>query len=351
VGSRNRRLGLLAGAICLAALVGVAAIFNGFEHPGPLKGNALVVIPKGAGVSTIAGLLKRHGIVSSDFVFKMGVRLTGNQGRIQAGEYSFQSHVSPREIKDILVAGKTVVRKFTLPEGMTSTQAIIALRAAYGLSGPIDSIPAEGVLFPDTYHYSYGDTRTNLIARMEAAMINEIAFRWGRRAQNLPFKSPHDAIILASIVEKETGVAAERAKVAAVFINRLRLKMPLQSDPTVAYGVAIEISAPGRVLGRALTRADLKKPNPFNTYLHKDLPPEPIANPGRAAFLAVLHPLKSDALYFVADGKGGHVFAKTLKSHNRNVRQWRKIRDRRLGKSKKKSVKRTSEKKTVGSKH
>lgn len=327
MGAWIRRLGLGAIAVGAVALVAVAVLFNAFERAGPLTGNALVVVPKGAGLKTITELLHKHGIIESKFVFKTGVRLTGRQSRLQAGEYSFPAAINARAVADLLVSGKTVVRKLTLPEGATVSQALIILRAAYGLAGPVVRVPAEGALLPDTYHYSYGDLRADLIARMETAMVQEVAYLWGRRAKGLPFKAPHEAIILASIVERETAVAAERPMVAGVFLNRLQRKMPLQSDPTVAYGIAYDKAMPGRILNRPLTRADLKKPGVYNTYLNRGLPPEAISNPGRESIHAVLHPARTEALYFVADGKGGHAFAASLKEHNQNVRRWREIRD------------------------
>jgi UPF0755 protein len=214
---------------------------------------------------------------------------------------------------------------------MTTAQVMGLMNAAYGLEGGLGGdlalIPGEGTLLPDTYHYSYGDKRRKMIRRMTRAMTQLVTRLWRDRAPNLSFASPHEAVVLASIVEKETGKPDERALIAGVFHNRLKRKMILQSDPTVAYGAALAEGIPERVLGRALTRADLDRSGPYNTYRNRGLPPGAIANPGRAALEAVLHPARTDALYFVADGSGGHVFAKTLAAHNRNVRRWRRLRD------------------------
>ncbi len=256
----------------------------------------------------------------------IGVRLTGNQGRLRAGEYDFQGAIPARGVMEMLIAGRTVVRKLTIPEGATTARVLALLQGAYGLQGVNVEIPEEGSLMPDTYHYAFGDRRAQLITRMEKAMGDETARLWRARQKGLMLRSPREAIILASIVERETGRGRERPMIAAVFFNRLSRGMPLQSDPTVAYGVALKESAPDRVLRRPLTRADLTTPGPYNTYLNKGLPPYPIANPGRAAIRAVLHPATTRALYFVADGKGGHAFARTLAEHNRNVRRWRRLR-------------------------
>jgi UPF0755 protein len=324
-----RRLGVALLATAVLAGVGLAILYSALDRPGPLGGPAIVVIPKGSGVAPIAELLERHHVVSSAFVLRAGVRLTGNQSRLRAGEYEFPAGVSPRGVIDVLVSGRTVVHKLTIPEGATTAQAVRILHAAYGLEGELPKTPGEGSLLPDTYHYSYGDQRHELVTRMEQALVDVTTRLWRGRAKKLPLTSPQEAIILASIVERETGVASERALVAGVFVNRLNKGMALQSDPTVAYGVALKEAIPDRILRRPLTRADLSAPSPFNTYLNKGLPPEPIANPGREALEAVLNPAKTKALYFVADGNGGHAFANTLDEHNRNVRRWRRILKKR----------------------
>jgi UPF0755 protein len=326
-----RWLARVAGGLAAIAVLVLGLLFHAFDKPGALAGPAIVVVPKGAGVSTIARLLARNGIIGDALVFEAGVLITGNSAVMRAGEYEFPGHASARDVMDILRSGKTLVRRLTVPEGMTTAQVMGLMDAAYGLEGELEgdprAIPEEGTLLPDTYHYSYGDKRREMTVRMTRAMTQLVTRLWRDRAPNLPFASPHEAVVLASIVEKETGKPDERALIAGVFHNRLKRKMILQSDPTVAYGVALAEGIAERVLGRALTRADLDRSGPYNTYRNRGLPPGAIANPGRAALKAVLHPAPTDALYFVADGLGGHVFAKTLAAHNRNVRRWRRLRD------------------------
>lgn len=324
-----RRLGLAAILLVVSGAIGLAVIFHAFDRPGPLGGPAIVVIPKGKGMGPIADILEKHGVISSKFIFMAGVRLTGNQGRLKAGEFEFPAGGSPRRVMEVLIGGETVVRKLTVPEGSTTAQVVTLLHGAYGLKGELPRTPEEGSLLPDTYYYSYGDERHELVSRMEQAMVDITTRLWPNRAPDLPLNSPQDAIILASIVERETGVGGERPLIAGVFYNRLKRGMPLQSDPTVAYGVAIKEAIPDRVLRRPLTRSDLSAPSPYNTYLNKGLPPHPIANPGRASIEAVMQPASTKALYFVADGNGGHVFANTLSEHNRNVRRWRRIQRQR----------------------
>jgi UPF0755 protein len=234
-------------------------------------------------------------------------------------------------VLDKLVAGDVVLRQVTIPEGLTTAQVLDLLAGVDGLEGTISMPPSEGSLLPETYDYTLGDTREMLIERMRKGMDSLIAELWPKRAAELPLKSPEEAVILASIVEKETGIPAERPRVAAVFVNRLKRGMPLQSDPTVIYGltrgkVASVANGEG-ILGRKLIRADLDLDNPYNTYRILGLPPGPIANPGRASLEAVLNPPATTELYFVADGTGGHAFASTLEEHNRNVARWRKLQN------------------------
>jgi UPF0755 protein len=324
-----RRLGIVVLIAATFGSMGFAALQNVFDRPGPLSGQARVVVPKGKGVAQIAKLLERHGILSSSLLFVVGVRLSGNQGRLRAGEYDFPGGISARGVMEVLNAGSTVVRKLTIPEGTTTAGVLEVLQGAYGLRGGLKAPPAEGTLMPDTYHYAFGDQRIQLIARMEKAMTKEISRLWGMRSKGLALRSPREALILASIVERETARGEERPMIAAVFLNRIKRGMLLQSDPTVAYGVALKEAVPDRVLRRPLSRADLAAPGAYNTYLNKGLPPNPIANPGRAAIAAVLHPAQTNALYFVANGKGGHAFAPNLAEHNRNVRRWhRYLRER-----------------------
>lgn len=295
-------------------------LYAQFTGPGPLPVSTAVVIPSGTGLEGIASSLKRAGAIRHDVVFIIGARAVGKARGLKAGEYLIPASSSPRQIMHILGSGKTVVRRLTIPEGLTSAEVMNRLDLAEGLAGTT-ALPPEGSLLPETYHFSYGDLRQALIARMQAAMVETVSRLWEMRAPDLPIRTPEEAIILASIVERETGVPQERALVAGVFVNRLKQGMRLQSDPTVAYGIAPE------GLGRPLTRADLKQPSPYNTYVIQGLPPTPIANPGIDAIRAVMNPVETDYIYFVADGSGGHAFARTLKEHNRNVRAWRKIRN------------------------
>jgi UPF0755 protein len=321
-----RWLAFATGGLLVVVTLAFGFLMHRFDAPGPLAGPSIVVVSKGTGVGAIADLLARQGVLASAFVFEAGVRVSRAGAALRAGEYEFPGRASARDVMDILRGGRTVVRKLTAPEGMTTPQVIALVTAAHGMEGLVGPMPPEGDLLPDTYHYSWGDGRADMIARMEKAMTEAVARLWRERAPDVPLTLPADAVILASIVEKETGKPEERARIAGVFYNRLRRGMPLQSDPTVAYDRALAAGIPERVLGRALTRKDIETPGPFNTYLNRGLPPEPICNPGIAALTAVLHPEKTDALYFVADGNGGHAFARTLDEHNANVRRWRKLR-------------------------
>jgi UPF0755 protein len=298
--------------------------FGQYIKPGSTIAETTAFIPQGSGVDAIANILGEAGIIDNPLIFRLGVRLNRVDKGLKAGEFSFPHGVSAKGAADVLISGKTVLRRLTIAEGLTSVQVFDQLVATGGLEETFD-VPLEGSILPETYYFSYGDSRTDIVERMVKSMDKALTSLWDQRAEGLPFKSPLDALILASIVEKETGIKAERARIAGVFINRLRKGMRLQSDPTVVYGLS-EGEGP---LGRALTRADLKKQNPYNTYTIAALPPGPICNPGLAAIKAVLNPAKTDELYFVADGTGGHVFARTLKQHNNNAARWRKIRDAR----------------------
>ncbi len=293
-----------------------------FVRPGPLEASTIVIVPRGVGVEGIANELLKGGVIADALVFRLGIRASAADKSLRAGEYTFPARISAREVVALLTSGKTVVRRLTVAEGLTSAQIVARLDATDGLSGTVKGIPGEGTLLPETYHFSFGDRRKSMISRMIDAMDATLEDLWERRVPDLPFKTPLEALILASIVEKETARPDERARIAGVYINRLRKGMRLQSDPSVAYG----LSADGQPLGRPLTRTDLDTRTPFNTYRIKGLPPSPICNPGRAAITAVLDPAATDELYFVADGTGGHAFAHTLKEHNRNVARWRKIR-------------------------
>ncbi|MDG2032361.1 MAG: endolytic transglycosylase MltG [Rhodospirillales bacterium] len=284
-----------------------------------------MIIPKGAGIDRIAGLLAERGLISNVWVFRLGAMAQGATTSLRAGEFLIPADVSSDDVLKILRSGKTVVRRLTVAEGLTTAEVLERLSRKEGLTGRIASRPGEGRLLPETYYFSYGDPREGLVQRMRVAMKTTLGELWSKRKAGVPYKTPTEALVMASIVERETGLAEERGKVAGVFVNRLNRGMRLQSDPTVIYGL---VGASG-YLGRRLTRKDLADDHPYNTYIHSGLPPGPIANPGRAALEAALNPAETDALYFVADGTGGHAFARTLKEHNRNVAAWREIQRRK----------------------
>ncbi|MBT4673017.1 MAG: endolytic transglycosylase MltG [Rhodospirillaceae bacterium] len=311
-------------AIIIASGGGFFA-YEMFRQSGPSEIEQTLVIPNGHRIGTVAEMLRRTGIISHEIVLRIGARLYQPEFPLKAGEYSFPKGASARQVLDILRHGKTVVRRLTVAEGLTTFDVLARLGATEGLKGSAPQGLGEGQLLPETYHFSYGDARADIVRRMRAAMTSAVERLWAARVPDLPLNSPAEALILASIIEKETGLAEERARVASVFINRLRAGMRLQSDPTVVYALT---HGQGK-LGRRLTRTDLRDQSLYNTYVHKGLPPGPIANPGIAAIAAALNPARSGDLYFVADGSGGHVFARTLAAHNRNVRRWRKLQKAR----------------------
>lgn len=291
-----------------------------FREPGPLTQPATVAIEPGEGPRRIAERLLASNVIDNRLLFLAALRISGDGSKLKAGEFAFDPAVSMEAAIAQIVAGRTVVRRLTVPEGLTTAAILNLINAAPALEGETQEVP-EGALLPETYHYSLGDKRWELVRRMRQAMRAAVRELWPGRAKDLPIATPDEAVILASIVEKETAVASERARVAGVFVNRLRIGMRLQSDPTVIYAV----TGGKTELGRPLSKSDLAMDSPYNTYRNKGLPPGPIANPGRAALAAVLNPMQTNELYFVADGTGGHAFAETLAEHNRNVRRWRKL--------------------------
>jgi UPF0755 protein len=312
-----RRALLLGLAALLLLGGGLAALgWRDFSAPGPLAAPAQLVVPRG-GTEAIATLLAEKGVIGSPRRFALAAWLTREEGPLRAGEFVFPAGASLRDVLGVLREGRMVQRRLTIPEGLTARQVTALIDRAEGLAGETPAI-AEGAILPETYGYALGDTRASLVRRAAAAMDAALAEAWSNRAEGLPLASPREALILASIVERETGVAAERPQVASVFINRLRRGMMLQSDPTVAY-----VAGQGLPLERAITRADLDATHPFNTYRIRGLPPAPIAMPGREALRAVTRPDTTEYLFFVADGTGGHAFARTLEEHNRNVARWR----------------------------
>jgi UPF0755 protein len=317
---------LLVLVIAAAALAAGAALYarNLYLQAGPATADGAprtVMIEPGSGVQRIATALETAGAVPDAFAFRMAVRATGTGPRLKAGEYAIPSGASLKDIIDQLVEGRAVLHALTIPEGLTSAMILRLVEASDVLEGPMpESAPAEGVLLPDTYMFQRGETRQQMISRMIKAQQELMAELWPRRQPGLPIETQEEAIILASIVEKETGLAEERPMVASVFTNRLRKGMRLESDPTIIYGLT-----KGEPLGRGLLRSEMLRENAWNTYQIDRLPPTPISNPGRASIEAVLDPPVSDALFFVADGSGGHAFAATYAEHLRNVAKWREI--------------------------
>ncbi len=318
-----RFLARVFGLLLFAAAAGLLLAFLIRERltaPGPLTAETVVEIPRGIGAAGIAERLAAAGVVSDPLLFRLSARISDEGGGLKAGEYAFPPGASLRQVFQKIVRGEVVQRRVTLAEGVSSLAARALLDQAEGLEGETPAEIPEGSLAPDTYFYLRGETRAALVARMTQAQTRILEELWADRASDLPVSTMAEALILASIVEKETGVAAERERVAGVFVNRLRRGMRLQSDPTVIYGVA-----GGADLGRGLRRSELDAATPYNTYAVAGLPPTPIAHPGRAAIAAALNPMETKDLYFVADGTGGHAFAETLDQHNANVRRWREI--------------------------
>lgn len=312
--------------LLLAAGASLFGAWRWFETaiaaPGPLARPTLVVIPKGEGVDDIGQRLAAAGLVGDARLVAGAMLIYGGQRSLKAGEYEIPASASILDILALLQSGKTYVRRVTLAEGLSVAQIYAVLETAEGLEGALPPRPPEGSLLPETYHYSRGESRAALVQRARKAMDEALTQAWAQRSPETgPLADRMALLILASVVEKETGVEAERAQIAGVFLNRLKRGMRLQSDPTVIYAMT-RGEAP---LGRALTRADLTRIDPFNTYTSEGLPPAPIANPGRAALMAVAKPMVTKNLYFVADGNGGHAFAETLEQHNRNVARWRQI--------------------------
>jgi UPF0755 protein len=312
--------------VVMLAVAGIGALlYHQFERPGPLNVSRVVAIPKGEGRIEIATRLEREGVISNRWTFIASYLLQSTVGRksadLKAGEYEFKKNASMADVLDILTQGRSILSKLTIPEGMTSLQIVERMRTEPDLVGDIAEIPPEGTLLPDTYRFSKGMQRKELLERMQAEMQRFLAGAWEKRRTDLPIKTPQEAVVFASIVERETGRADERGRVASVFMNRMRRGMKLQSDPTVIYGI---VGGQG-TLGRPLTRADLSQTTLHNTYQIDGLPPTPICNPGRSAIEATLNPDTTADLYFVADGSGGHVFSDTLEDHNAAVSNWRKV--------------------------
>jgi len=318
------RFRTLLAALFVAVII-VAAVPTALVYlPGPHAETARVQLPRGASLRAIAGRLQAAGAIRNATVFQAYISLRGQAGALRAGEFDIPARADMPAVAAVLLRGEVVLHPITFAEGLTSQQIVAQLRADPLLSGPV-TVPPEGSLLPETYKVPRGMPRAALVKQMTAAQQRVVTALWPQRQKGLPVKTPQEAIILASIVERETGVPEERPLVAAAFINRLNKKMRLQSDPTIIYGL---VGGQGK-LGRPIRRSEIRRKTAYNTYRINGLPPTPIANPGREALAAVLNPAASKVLYFVADGTGGHVFAETLAEHNRNVRRWRQIEKQR----------------------
>ncbi|MBO0717051.1 MAG: endolytic transglycosylase MltG [Rhizobiales bacterium] len=311
-------------AFVLAALAAGIALFFGkqrFEAPGPLAADRIVNIPRGSGMRDIADILSREGIIDQPWLFIGGVLVLKAREDLKAGEYEFKAHSSMRDVVATIVEGKVVAHQVSIPEGLTSQQTVARLLQDDVLAGDIKEIPREGSLLPDTYNFGRGVTREQMVQRMQQAQQRLVHEIWEHRAADLPLRTPEQLVVLASLVEKETGKPEERTRVAAVFVNRLKQKMKLQSDPTIIYGL---VGGKG-TLGRPIMKSEIEQPTPYNTYIIDGLPPGPIANPGRASLEAAANPARTRELYFVADGTGGHAFAETYEQHQKNVARLRSI--------------------------
>ena len=310
---------VLVGAVL--AIGSIAWLMMELRKPGPLTADKVVNIVREDDGGSIAEQLERAGVINSATWFSMLTLLDGNRSVLKRGEYDFRAGVSMNEIESLLATHHVVQHKLTIPEGLTSEQVVQRLRDDDVLVGDIKETPREGSLMPDTYYFERGDTRQSLLTRMAKAQTKIVDEIWKKRAPDLPIKSPGEMVTLASIVEKETGKADERPRVAGVFVNRLQKHMRLESDPTIVYGLVFGKGT----LGHSITKAEVNQATPYNTYIIEGLPPGPISNPGKAALEAVANPVRSKDLYFVADGTGGHVFADSLEQHLRNVAHWRQI--------------------------
>jgi UPF0755 protein len=331
---RTGTLSLISGFLsflliaCLGAAFGLSLAQQKVRSAGPLAADKVLYFPPRTEVPEILAQLEREGVIDSPMLMNVSLWLEGNRGNVKAGEYLFKREASMRDVIDLLVSGRQLLHSITVPEGLTSEQIVQRLRDNDVLAGELRESPKEGVILPETYRVPRGMSRSDLMRKMQDDQRKLVEQIWAKRDPSLPLRTPYEMVTLASIVEKETGKADERPRVAAVFINRLQKRMRLQSDPTIVYGI---VGGKG-TLGRGITRDEISRRSAYNTYVIDGLPPGPIANPGRAALEAVANPAKTKDLYFVADGTGGHTFAESLDEHSRNVARWRQLeRDKAAG--------------------
>ncbi len=313
----------------VASVFGVIAVLHKLKEPGPLAADRIVYLPPRSDVPEMLAQLQREGVIDSPALMNFAVLVEGARGKLKPGEYQFRKQASLRDVIDALVAGRQLMHSLTIPEGLTSEQILDRLRDSDLLAGDILEAPKEGALLPETYKFPRGFPRSKLLVKMQDDQRKLVDQIWAKRAKDLPLRSPYELVTLASIVEKETGKAEERPRVAAVFMNRLKKGMRLQSDPTIVYGLV----GGKATLGRGILRSEIEKWTPYNTYAIDGLPPGPIANPGKAALEATANPASTRDLYFVADGTGGHVFAESLDQHSRNVQNWRRIEQEQKAKA------------------
>jgi UPF0755 protein len=308
--------------LVLLAVVAGGVLFAGkqrFEAPGPLPQDRIVNIPRGSGMRDISDVLTKEGVIDQPWVFIGAVLVLKAREDLKAGEYQFKAQSSLRDVVATMVEGKVVAHQVSVPEGLTSQQIVGRLVQDDVLTGDVKEIPREGSLLPDTYNFTRGMTREQMVERMQQAQQRLVRDIWDHRSPDLALKTPDQLVVLASLIERETAKPEERTRVAAVFLNRLKQKMKLQSDPTIIYGL---VGGKG-TLGRPIMKSEITQPTPYNTYLIDGLPPGPIANPGRASLEAAANPARTRELYFVADGTGGHAFADTYEQHQKNVARLR----------------------------
>ena len=289
-----------------------------YQAPLSFENQILFELSKGDSAKTVSQKLYQKNLVPHPVIAEILIRLNSFDKNLKAGEYQIEPHSSLKNILELLTSGKVLMHRLTLPEGLTTAQMLKMIENEPLLTGQISEPTLEGEMLPETYTFVKGETKNKIIRQAKNAMQKALENAWQNRTENLPLQNKNDLLILASIIEKETGVSAERARISSVFVNRLNIGMPLQTDPTVIYAITKGKSD----LGRTLHREDMEIDSPFNTYRYKGLPPTPICNPGTLALEAAANPEKNDFLYFVADGKGGHRFSKTLSEHNKNIKLW-----------------------------